>query len=74
MNVYGLKEGEKVMVVNSVEADSNDIVLEIESIKKAIGTSGGCVKVENISRISEGNLCYYTTDTILFNCFFITVY
>lgn len=49
-----LNSGDKVLIVNSKDADSDTIVAHVNEISKLIGPKG-VVKVENSSRISAGD-------------------
>lgn len=63
-NSFDLRPGQTVLLVNSVEADSSDIVKEVENLNKFI-LPGGSVKVENVGRVSEGDHNSSSFDVIL---------
>ncbi|KAF6202197.1 hypothetical protein GE061_004595 [Apolygus lucorum] len=59
-----LKSGEKVLLVNSKEVDSDVVVSFVSEITKIIGPDGS-VKVENSSRLTEGDHPDSTFDVVL---------
>ncbi|CAH1398595.1 unnamed protein product [Nezara viridula] len=54
VNEFNLESGQNVLLVNSREADSSDIVKKVESINNFVHP-GGVVKVENVGRLSLGD-------------------
>uniref|UniRef100_A0A0A9Z9I8 Anamorsin homolog n=2 Tax=Lygus hesperus TaxID=30085 RepID=A0A0A9Z9I8_LYGHE len=59
-----LKSGENVLLVNSKDVDSDAVVSLVSEISKIIGPSGS-VKVENSSRLTEGDHPDSTFDVVL---------
>lgn len=58
VNEFNLESGQNVLLVNSREADSSDIVKKAESLNNFV-LPGGIIKVENVGRLSLGMILFY---------------
>ncbi|XP_014285968.1 anamorsin homolog [Halyomorpha halys] len=66
VNEFNLKSGKNVLLVNSREADSSDIVKKAELLNNFL-LPGGIIKVENVGRLSLGDHKPSSFDVILSN-------
>lgn len=64
VNEFNLESGLNVLLVNSREADSSEIVKKAESLNSFV-VPGGIVKVENVGRLSLGDHKSSSFDVIL---------